>query len=158
MSVSYSARTRRRSITKKALLVGISYHDIAEGLGSGEEWGSIPTSIPNVKKFKQFIRGELHLPAHCIRHSHSPSMLDCWGYTNIIVMTDEVGVEERLRPTEANLVRPFPQSYQTFTYPNGTALLLEAGNEQFVSRGETRRLPPFLLYGPPHPCAHHHRR
>ena len=67
--VSYSARAHRRSTTKKALLVGISYRDIAEGLGSGEEWGSIPTSIPNVKKFEQFIRGELCLPTHCIRNS-----------------------------------------------------------------------------------------
>ena len=49
-------------------------------------------------------------------------MLDRWEYTDIIVMTDEVGVEGGLRPTEANLVRPFPQLYQTFTYPDGTFL------------------------------------
>ena len=61
MTTSHDARTRRRrrSTTKKALLVGISYRKGTEG--SDQAWGCIPTSIPNVKKFKKFIQGKLSL-------------------------------------------------------------------------------------------------
>ena len=61
MTTSHDARTRRRrrSTTKKALLVGISYRKGTEG--SDQEWSRIPTSIPNVKKFKEIIQGELSL-------------------------------------------------------------------------------------------------
>ena len=44
--------------------------------------------------------------------THSPFAIDTWGYTDIVVMTDEDGVEEGLRPTMVNLVRPFSRSYQ----------------------------------------------
>jgi hypothetical protein len=33
-------------------------------------------------------------------------LLEHCGYTDIVLMTDEEGVEERYQPTEANLVRP----------------------------------------------------
>ena len=120
MCFSFHARIRRRSATKKALLVGISYRNGTEG--NGYEWGPIPTSIPNVKKFKKFIKGEFPPPAHNTRSSHGPFMLERWGYTNITVMTDKVGVKEKLRPTQANVVRPFPRPSPTFTYPDNSFL------------------------------------
>lgn len=75
---------RGRSTTKKALLVGISY-DNRKGR-NGETLEHIPTSIPNVRNFKKFLE-------------------ERWGYTNIVVMTDEAGVEERFKPTKTNLKR-----------------------------------------------------
>ncbi|KAF9787772.1 caspase domain-containing protein [Thelephora terrestris] len=81
MTNNYNATIRRRPTTKRALLVGISYRN-----WGGQEWGRLPTSIPNVKKFKDFLQGHR-------------------GYADaeITVMTDEDGVEERLQPTRANL-------------------------------------------------------
>lgn len=52
--------TRGRSTTKKALLVGISYANQTDE--NGQKLDPIPTSIPNVKKFKAFLQGELSLP------------------------------------------------------------------------------------------------
>ena len=49
-------------------------------------------------------------------------MLERWGYTNITVMTDKAGVKEKLRPTQANVVRPFPRPSPTFTYPDNSFL------------------------------------
>lgn len=83
MAVYCQAAARGRSSTKKALLVGICYDNQTEG---SEEFEPIPTSIPNVRKFKQFLQ-------------------DYWGYTDITVMTDEDGVEENLQPTTHNLER-----------------------------------------------------
>ena len=48
------ALTRRRSSTKKALLVGICHDNQTE---DDQEFESIPTSIPDVRKFKQFLQG-----------------------------------------------------------------------------------------------------
>ena len=116
MTVTYSAPTCGRPPTNKALLVGISYPHGTEG--NDQELDPLPTSIPNVNMFKQFIQGELSLSAHCIRDSHRPFMLDHWGYTDIVVMTDEDGVEERMQPTRANLVRTLPQLYKSSICPN----------------------------------------
>lgn len=48
--------------------------------------------------------------------------LDHWGYTDITVITDEDGVEERLRPTAANLVPLFLQSYPRSMCPDTPSL------------------------------------
>ncbi|KAF9787771.1 caspase domain-containing protein [Thelephora terrestris] len=84
MTVDYIETTREPSTTKKALLVGISYTDGTQV--DGYVLDPIPTSTQNVEMFKNFIQ-------------------ERWGYTDITVMTDEAEVEERLRPTKANLER-----------------------------------------------------
>jgi hypothetical protein len=71
MTVEYSATTRGRSTKMKALLVGIGYPNGVEGNGQAV-LDPIPTSIPNVKKFKEFIQGELFLSVHCTRNSDGP--------------------------------------------------------------------------------------
>jgi hypothetical protein len=92
-----------RSSTKKALLIGIGYHK-REG-----ESDFIPTSTPNVKQLATFLRGERYLPPRLpLTHTTTSRLLEHCGYTDtdIVLMTDEEGVEERYQPTEANLVRP----------------------------------------------------
>jgi len=44
---------------KKALLIGISYDHKKVGM----VWGTIPTSIPNVRRIAAFLRGERSLPS-----------------------------------------------------------------------------------------------
>ena len=114
------APTCDRSPTKKALLIGISYPHGTEG--NSQKLDPIPTSIPNINMFKKFIQGEFSLSPHCTRNSYSSFMLDHWGYTDIVVMTDDDGVERRMQPTRDNLVRPFPQLFQTTMYPSDTSL------------------------------------
>jgi len=61
MSCDNDIPTRGRSTEKKALLVGIGYHN---GVGQDEErLGPIPTSVPNVKKFAAFLEGTYSLPS-----------------------------------------------------------------------------------------------
>ncbi|KAF9787770.1 caspase domain-containing protein [Thelephora terrestris] len=114
MTVEYSATTRGRSTKKKALLVGIGYPNGVEGNGQAV-LDPIPTSIPNVKKFKEFIQ-------------------DHWDYADadITVMTDEDGTEERLQPTEDNLMREI----------RGLCRRAEPGNRRiFYFSGHSGQLP-----------------
>ena len=94
---------RGTTIQKKALLVGIGYN---YHKGSGK-LDPIPTSIPNVKKMAIFLKGGRSLSFTALAHSHNPLyLLEHCGYTDIIIMTDEDGVPEKLQPTKINLVRP----------------------------------------------------
>ena len=104
MAPHYDLPRRGRPATRKALLIGIGYRN-SEG-ESVQEWGPIPTSIPNVKKFKTFLEGILSFSPHTV--PNFPSLSAYWGYTDIVMMTDEDGVQERLLPTKINLVRHFP--------------------------------------------------
>ena len=111
-----------RSPTKKALLVGISYHNETESCCQ-DPLGPIPTSIPTVKRLEAFLQGWFSPSTHDIIDSQVPSCpLDHCGYTDITAMTDEAGVEERLQPTRDNMVRSFPQSYQISMYRYDTVL------------------------------------
>lgn len=101
--------------TKRALLVGISY-DCPEMEGV---WDEIPTSITNVKMIAAFLRGKCHLSSP-FSSTHA-ALVHC-GYTDIVIMTDEAGVEERYRPTKINMVRILPPPRPIFTYPNSTFL------------------------------------
>ena len=92
-----------RPNTKKALLIGIGYHK-QEGAND-----FIPTSTPNVKQLATFLRGERYLPPRLsLAHTTTSRLPEHCGYTDtdIVLMTDEEGVEERYQPTEINLVRP----------------------------------------------------
>jgi hypothetical protein len=105
-----------RSSTKKALLIGISYHKGEKGRDH------IPTSIPNARKFAAFLRGEHTLPPSILSRLHTvlPRRLEHCGYTDIVMMTDEEGGDIKLQPTKDNLVRPFPRSHPGFTYANNS--------------------------------------
>ena len=47
-----------------------------------------------------------------------PPLTEFQGYSDITVMTDEEGVEERYQPTKSNLVRNLPQPPPTSTNLN----------------------------------------
>ena len=105
-------------VEKKALLVGISYNR-----ERGGKWDPIPTSIPNVKKIEGFLKGERPLlPSIFVRSHHTLMPLGKCGYGDIVILTDEDGVEERYWPTKTNLVRPLPGSHPGSTYLNNTFL------------------------------------
>jgi len=61
--------TRRRSTTKKALLVGIAHG--AETGRRGQRLGYIPTSVPNVRAFETFLRGRHSLSSSVFSHLHN---------------------------------------------------------------------------------------
>jgi len=114
-----SRHTRGPSTKKKALLVGIRY-DCNEG---AEEWGLIPTSFANVKRFAAFLKSECFLSSCVFIYPHHPFVLLVrYEYTDIVIMTDEDGVEETYRPTKQNLVRPSPQPRFGPAYPDDTFL------------------------------------
>jgi hypothetical protein len=115
MTVIQNIPASGRSNTKKALLIGISYHKEEKG------HDHIPTSIPNARKFATFLRGEHTLPPSILSRLRTvlPPLLEHCGYMDIVVMTDEEGGDIRLQPTKNNLVRPFPQSHPGFAYANG---------------------------------------
>ena len=116
LPVSFSTMPGGRSPTKKALLVGISYHSETESCCQ-DPLGPIPTSIPTVKRLEAFLQGWFSPSTHDIIGSQDHSCsLDYCRYTDITVMTDEEGVEGRLQPTRDNMVRSFPQSYQISMY------------------------------------------
>ena len=50
------------------------------------------------------------------------AFLGRYGYTDIVIMTDEDGTEEKYRPTKKNLVRPISQPHSGPAYPNDTFL------------------------------------
>jgi serine/threonine protein kinase len=62
--------------TKKALLIGISYHKGEKGCDP------IPTSIPNAKKFATFLRGKRSLPPSILSRLRGPSAFSraLWVY------------------------------------------------------------------------------
>ena len=66
---------------------------------------------------------EVATPSHplfSLTYTTPPRLTESQGYTDITVMTDEEGVEERYQPTKSNLVRNFPQPLPTSTAPNNT--------------------------------------
>jgi hypothetical protein len=68
----YDIPSRGRQVTKKALLVGIGYCN--ERGREGRKLESIPTSIPNVQKFKEFLQGECPLSSPTIPNLNNPFM------------------------------------------------------------------------------------
>jgi hypothetical protein len=118
MSNDRDIPTRGRSTTKKALLIGIAYR---AGTGrQGQTLEYIPTSVPNVRAFEKFLRGghSLSSPIISLTYTTPSRLTESQGYTDITVMTDEEGVEEKYQPTKSNLVRNFPQPLPTSTDPN----------------------------------------
>ena len=111
--------TTKKPLTKKALLIGIGYDS---GIGrDGQQLDHIPTSIPNVRAFAEFLRGERSFSFLIFSHLHNTLCLpEFRGYTDITVMTDEDGVEERYQPTKSNLVRHFLQPRPKPTDPNNS--------------------------------------
>jgi len=64
---------------------------------------------------------EVDTPSHprfSLTYTIPPRLTESQGYTDITVMTDEEGVEERYQPTKSNLVRNFPQPLPTSPAPN----------------------------------------
>ena len=113
----YDIPARVRPITKKALVIGISYR---EPVG---ELGPIPTSVPNVEKITRLLRGKNSISSSVLSFSLStPSYLLDRGYT-ITVMTDGDTVAKESQPTGVNLVCPlFKLSLSTRPCPNDTLL------------------------------------
>ena len=96
------------------MLVGIGYRNRVGREGTALD--PIPTSIPNVRAFEKFLKGTCSLSylIPCLSHNAT----EFQDYTNIIVMTDEDGVEEKYQPTKDNLVRRFSWSRPISTHPN----------------------------------------
>ena len=61
-------------------------------------------------------------PPSSLTYSAPSWLLEHEGYTDIVVMTDEVGVDELYQPTTDNLVRSLPQVRPGSTYPDDTFL------------------------------------
>ena len=92
------------------------------GLGPEDEdrgWITSPHLSPMLGHSKH--SSEVVTPSHyrfSLTYTAPRRLTESQGYTDITVMTDEEGVEEKYQPTKSNLVRNFPQPLPTSTAPN----------------------------------------
>ena len=126
---SLAAARPRRKLCSSESHIGLG----SEGKDRG--WIASPHRSPMLGRSKH--SSEVDIPSHprfSLTHTIPLRLTESQGYSDITVMTDEEGVEERYQPTKCNLVRNFPQPLPTSTAPNNLPSSRDAKLELSAAR------------------------
>ena len=91
-------------------LYSLELPTVLEQEGKDRSWDTSPHPSPMLGHSNR--SSEVGTPFHLsfsLTYPTPPPLTEFQGYSDITVMTDEEGVEERYQPTKSNLVRNLPQ-------------------------------------------------